>query len=69
MATITQAGHSTRYGRIKDTCKHYGISNATYWRWVKSLPGFPKPIPAGPRVRLADWNAIDEYLAKQGAAQ
>jgi predicted DNA-binding transcriptional regulator AlpA len=68
MATDTQAEKSTRYGRIKDTCKRYGISPATYWRWVKTLPGFPKPIAAGPRVRLADWNAIDAYMAERGGA-
>jgi predicted DNA-binding transcriptional regulator AlpA len=60
---------NARYGRIKDTCKRYGISPATYWRWVKDVPDFPKPIPAGPRVRLADWEAIDAYIARRGAAR
>jgi predicted DNA-binding transcriptional regulator AlpA len=60
MATETAA---SRFGRIKDTCRRYGISNATYWRWVKSLPGFPQPLKAGPRVRLADWTAMDAYFS------
>ena len=69
METDIQAARSTRFGRIKETCKRYGISRATYWRWVRDLPDFPKPIPAGPRVRLADWEAIDAYMAQRGGSR
>lgn len=69
MANKVQLGDHRRYGRIKDTCNRYGISNATYWRWVKEIHDFPKPIVAGPRVRLADWDAIDAYMASAKKGQ
>jgi predicted DNA-binding transcriptional regulator AlpA len=63
MATNSPESKSTRYARIDETCERYGISRATFQRWVKRLPDFPKPIKAGPRVRLVDWDAMDAYMA------
>ena len=54
-----------KFGRTKETCARYRISEATLWRWIAKYEGFPKPIPAGPRVRLHDWHAIDAYLQHQ----
>jgi hypothetical protein len=33
--------------------------------WVKTWPGFPKPLKAGQRVTLFDLNAIEAFLISQ----
>ena len=50
------------YARASGTCEHFKIARSTLWQWVKSRPGFPKPLKAGQRVTLFDLDAIDAFL-------
>lgn len=54
--------------RPKPAAKHFGIGVSTYWLWVKSRPGFPKPVKAGPGVTLVDVPATEAYLRAQSEA-
>lgn len=52
----------SRFARAKGTCDHFQISRSTLWQWVKSRPGFPKPLKVGQKVTLFDLNAIEYFL-------
>ncbi len=67
---MNQSEESTarKYGRAKGTAQYFKIGHSTLWLWVKSRPGFPQPIKAGPRVTLFDIGAIEEFLRAGGNA-
>jgi predicted DNA-binding transcriptional regulator AlpA len=58
-----------RFARAKGACQHFQIARSTLWLWVKTRPGFPKPLKASEKVTLFDLRAIEEFLradAKNG---
>ena len=55
-----------RFARAKGASSHFQIAHSTLWLWVKTRPGFPKPIKAGQKVTLFDLNAIEAYLRLHG---
>lgn len=69
--TLTQAAEglktAPRHARPKDAAQHLGIGLSTLWNWAKHRAGFPKPTKVGERVTLFDLNAIDDFVAAQGA--
>lgn len=49
----------------------YSVHRTTPWRWVKSEPGFPKPVTLSPgctRWRLSDLAAWEGVKAAVNAA-
>lgn len=54
-----------RFARAKGACQHFQIARSTLWLWVKTRPGFPKPLKAGEKVTLFDIPAIEEFLRTQ----
>ena len=40
--------------RLVTVCQMLNASPATIWRWVKTNPGFPKPIKLSPSVTAWD---------------
>lgn len=55
-----------RFARAKGACQHFQIARSTLWLWVKTRPGFPKPLKASERVTLFDLQAIEEFLRSHG---
>lgn len=51
-----------RFARAKGACQHFQIARSTLWLWVKTRPGFPKPLKASEKVTLFDLRAIEEFL-------
>jgi len=56
-----------RFARAKGACRHFQIARSTLWLWVKTRPGFPKPLKAGQKVTLFDLLAIEEYLRAEAS--
>lgn len=54
-----------RFARAKGARQHFQIARSTLWLWVKTRPGFPKPLKASEKVTLFDLRAIEEYLRTQ----
>lgn len=54
-----------RFARAKGACQHFQIARSTLWLWVKTRPGFPKPLKASDKVTLFDLRAIEDYLRNQ----
>lgn len=54
--------------RPKQAARHFKIGVSTYWYWVATRPGFPKPIKAGRGVTLVDINATEAYIFAQSGA-
>lgn len=54
-----------RFARAKGASNHFQIARSTLWLWVKTRPGFPKPLKAGEKVTLFDLNAIEEFLRSE----
>jgi predicted DNA-binding transcriptional regulator AlpA len=57
-----------KFERAKGAAQHFKIGSSTLWLWVKSRPGFPQPIKAGPGVTLFDIPAIEAFLREGGGA-
>lgn len=57
-----------RLMRPKQAAQHFCIGVSTYWLWLKTRPGFPQPIKAGPGVTLVDIDAVEQYLRAQSEA-
>lgn len=57
-----------RFARAKGVCQHFQIARSTLWLWVKTRPGFPKPLKAGEKVTLFDLRAIEDFLRDQAEA-
>ena len=55
-----------RFARATGACQHFQIARSTLWLWVKTRPGFPKPLKASERVTLFDLQAIEEFLRSHG---
>ena len=51
-----------RFARAKGACQYFQIARSTLWLWVKTRPGFPKPLKASEKVTLFDLLAIEEFL-------
>lgn len=51
-----------RFARAKGACQHFQIARSTLWLWVKTRPGFPKPLKASEKVTLFDLPAIEHFL-------
>jgi predicted DNA-binding transcriptional regulator AlpA len=51
-----------RFARANGACQHFQIARSTLWLWVKTRPGFPKPLKASEKVTLFDLRAIEDYL-------
>jgi predicted DNA-binding transcriptional regulator AlpA len=51
-----------RFARAKGACQHFQIARSTLWLWVKTRPGFPKPLKASEKVTLFDLRAIENFL-------
>lgn len=66
MAAELAAQQRRKFARPKAACKRYNIGLTTYYRWVKTRPGFPKPIKAGDGVTLVDLEATDAYFHSLG---
>lgn len=60
---------SPHYMRAKKAAAHFRIAPSTLWHWVKTRPGFPAPLKAGPKVTLFDIGAIEAYIKGQQQAQ
>ena len=54
-----------RFARAKGACQHFQIARSTLWLWVKTRPGFPKPLKASEKVTLFDLRAIEDFLRDQ----
>jgi predicted DNA-binding transcriptional regulator AlpA len=54
-----------RWMRPKKAAAHFEIGLSTFWLWVKTRPGFPQPIKAGPAVTLVDIPATEAFLRAQ----
>ena len=39
-----KAGQATGFLTVEQVAKRFGVSRATVWRWVKSVPDFPEPV-------------------------
>ena len=50
------------YLRPKQAASYFGIGVSTLWQWLKTRPGFPPAIKAGPRTTLIDVPATAAYL-------
>jgi predicted DNA-binding transcriptional regulator AlpA len=57
------------FKRPKQAARHFGIGPSTYWHWVKTRPGFPQPVKAGPAVTLVDIPATEAYLRAHSAEE
>lgn len=57
-----------KFERAKGAAQHFKIGSSTLWLWVKTRPGFPQPIKAGPGVTLFDIRAIEVFLRAGGNA-
>jgi prophage regulatory protein len=44
--------------RPKPAAELLGISTATFWRWIKERPDFPKPIRLSARCTVFDGDAL-----------
>lgn len=58
-----------RFARAKGVCQHFQIARSTLWLWVKTRPGFPKPLKASEKVTLFDLRAIEEFLRAQADSE
>jgi predicted DNA-binding transcriptional regulator AlpA len=54
-----------RLRRPKKAAVELDIGVSTLWHWIKTRPGFPAPIKAGPGVTLIDMAATENYLRAQ----
>ena len=62
-SNLVQSTHQKpHYARAKTACAHFQIARSTLWQWIRTRPGFPQPLKAGPKVSLHDLNAIDAFL-------
>ena len=52
--------------RPKQAAQMLGIGIATYWRWVKEKPDFPKPIRLSPRCSVTDLSLLIAWRDAQG---
>jgi len=72
-AQNTTAVVAERYIRLKEVCLITAASQATIWRWVKTNPGFPRPIRLSPsctvwnEAELLEW--IENKKDQRGDAQ
>ena len=41
-------GNQKKFLRDKDVAERYGTNRTTVWRWVKTDPSFPRPVPLSP---------------------
>jgi predicted DNA-binding transcriptional regulator AlpA len=57
-----------RFERAAGACSHFKIGRSTLWMWVKTWPGFPKPIKASQRVTLFDLAAIEAFLISKSVS-
>lgn len=55
-----------RYARPRRAAEYFKIGKSTLWHWVRTRPGFPQPIKAGPAVTLVDMQAVEDYLRAHG---
>lgn len=55
--------------RPKKAAAHFGIGVSTYWLWVKTRPGFPKPLKVGARTTIVDIAATTAYLQSASGVQ
>ena len=60
-----QQNHESSFARASGVCMHFKIAKSTLWLWLKTRPGFPKPIRAGARVTLFDLKEIEKFLRAQ----
>jgi predicted DNA-binding transcriptional regulator AlpA len=51
-----------QYLRPKHAARYFGIGVSTLWLWLKTRPGFPPAIKAGPRTTLIDVPATAAFL-------
>jgi len=57
-----------RFERAAGACRHFKIGRSTLWMWVKTWPGFPKPLKASQRVTLFDLTAIEAFLISKAVS-
>lgn len=56
-----------RLARPDKAAAHFGMGRSTLELWARTKPGFPQPTRCGPRFTLYDLDAIESFLAAQGA--
>ena len=57
------------YLRPKQAASYFGIGVSTLWQWLKTRPGFPPAIKAGPRTTLIDIPATAAYIESASEIQ
>lgn len=65
--TVSGTNQKPNYARAKAACAHFQIARSTLWAWIRTRPGFPQPLRAGPKVSLHDLNAIEAFLKSDAA--
>lgn len=51
--------------RLVTVCQMLNASPATIWRWVKTNPGFPRPIKLSPSVTAWDEAELLEWIRER----
>jgi predicted DNA-binding transcriptional regulator AlpA len=55
----------TAFLSVADVARRFSVSVPTIWRWAKTRPEFPKPVPLSPgttRWRVSDLVAFEQSL-------
>lgn len=64
---MQQEQRTKRGIRPKQAAAKLGVSDPTFWRYVRTIPDFPKAVKLSPAVTIFDEDELDAFIARRAA--